>query len=325
MLWLLFLAGVPSLTGCSWAERARSFFHREEQRSKAVTIGDRTFTRADLQRFLDSRLSDFRAPENADKVKSNLLDAFVEEKLFLFEAERLGVQPNAQLVQAMLATIAASTTKRETSAGSAGRDAELERDVEDSLRVQQYLHDYLLKGVIISDEECEGYYNDHFEEYVANDVVHVREILVDDRTKAEQVLAALKKNENKNFGDLARVYSKAPSASTGGDLGTFQRGDLPEEFERVVFRLSPTMVSPVVQTKYGYHIFLVEEKILAHKQRFYEVKEQIQEKLSMERERELINKEVESLLKRMPVEIHSTNLDFTYVGNWLSARGGTVQ
>ena len=325
LFWLLLLGGAIALSGCDWADRVRSFFHREEPGSAAVTIGNRTFTRADLQRFFDNRLSDFRDPEKADKVKSNLLDSFVEEKLLLLQAEQFSVQPNPQLVQAMLATIGASAAKREAPGGSAVRDPALERDVEDSLRVQQYLHDHLLREVAVSDEQCQEYYEGHLREYMTNDIVHVREILTDDRVKAEQILASLKQNKNKNFGDLARVYSKAPSASSGGDLGTFQRGDLPEEFERVVFRLSPTSVSPIVQTKYGYHIFLVEEKILEHQQRFYEVKEQIQEKLRLERERELINKEVEALLKKIPVEIHTASLDFKYIGARLSRRGGAIE
>ena len=142
---------------------------------------------------------------------------------------------------------------------------------------------------------------------------------------AERILAALKENKDKNFGDLARVYSKAPSASAGGDLGSFQRGDLPEEFEKVIFNLTPTTVSPIVQTKYGFHIFLVEEKIQAHRQRLFEVKEQIQERLRLGRERELINKEVDSLLKSIPVEIHKSNLDFQYVGTRLSSREGAME
>jgi hypothetical protein len=78
-----------------------------------------------------------------------------------------------------------------------------------------------------------------------------------------------------------------------------------------------------VQTRYGYHIFLLEEKILAHQQKFYEVKDDIQEKLLLQRERDLIAREVDSLMKQIPVEIRLENLDFKYLGNRLSTGGGT--
>jgi peptidyl-prolyl cis-trans isomerase C len=64
-------------------------------------------------------------------------------------------------------------------------------------------------------------------------------------------------------------------APDGGDLGTFQKGELPEEFEKAIFPLAPGSVSKIVSSRYGYHIFLVEEKVLAHQQRLVEVKDQI--------------------------------------------------
>ena len=284
-------------------------------------IADKVFTKSDLQRFFDSRLSDFRDPDKADRVKSNLLETFVEERLLLLRAERLRVEPNPQIVQSTMARIAVENPKPSGPPSAPGPDAELERSLAESLKIQQYLRDYLLRNVTVSEAECEEYYRQHLEDYVRNDVVHVREILVDDGARAERILSSLNQQKNKNFGELARVYSKAPSAADGGDLGTFQRGDLPENLEKVVFRLAPTMVSPIVQTRYGYHIFLLEEKILAHQQQFYEVKDEIQEKLLLQRERDLIARELDSLMKQIPVKIHLENLDFKYLGNRFSAEG----
>jgi peptidyl-prolyl cis-trans isomerase C len=180
--------------------------------------------------------------------------------------------------------------------------------------MQQYLNDYLLKDLIVSDQECESYYLEHLGDYVKNDVVRVREILVDDLALAERIRIQLKAKKNKNFGDLARVYSKAPSAADGGDLGLFEKGDLPEEFEKAVFRLSPGSVSQIVRTRYGYHIFQLEQRILAHQQKLIEVKDQIKEKLRLAREREIINRELETLRKEIPVVMHRELLGFNYIG-----------
>jgi hypothetical protein len=68
----------------------------------------------------------------------------------------------------------------------------------------------------------------------------------------------------------------------------------------------------------------VEEKILAHQQHFYEVREQIQEKLRLERERSILSAELQSLMNQVPVEIHRDKLDFNYLGNRFSTRGGNT-
>lgn len=306
------------IAACSWADRARSLVEGNSKRASAVTVGDKTFSQEDLTRFFDTRLSDFRDPVESDQVKSHLLESFIEEKLLLCQAERFNVQPNPQMVQSMLGKIAPVGADRQR---AASQDPDLERSLAESLKVQQYLHDYLLKNMSISEEECQSYYQQHLAEYVRNDVVHVREILVDDKAQAERILASLKTNRNKNFAELARVYSKAPNAPDGGDLGTFETGDLPEEFEKVIFSLAPGTVGKIVHTKYGYHIFMVEEKILAHQQKFYEVKDQIMEKLSLEREREIINRELQALVNQIPVRIHRDNLDFKYMGARFASPG----
>ncbi len=304
---------LPFVAGCGLKEKARDFLQGEEHQAAAMTIGGQTYSRIDLERFFDSRLSEFRDPANGDKIKSNLLEEFIEEKLLLRQAERKNVQPDLRTVKAMMERVDPAGTERQGEQSAARK--ELESRVTESLKMQQYLNEYLLKDLSVSDDECESYYKAHLGDYVKNDVVRVREILIDDPALAEKILVLLKAKKNRNFGDLARVYSKAPSAADGGDLGLFERGDLPEEFEKAVFKLSPGSVSKVVRTQYGYHIFLVEEKIMAHQQKLIEVKDQIKEKLRLEREREIISAEIESLKKEMPVVIHRDLLGFRYIGN----------
>lgn len=63
-----------------------------------------------------------------------------------------------------------------------------------------------------------------------------------------------------SFAALAQQYSQDGSASQGGDLGFFSRGRMVEPFENVAFSLEPGEVGPVVETPFGYHIILVEER-----------------------------------------------------------------
>ncbi len=44
------------------------------------------------------------------------------------------------------------------------------------------------------------------------------------------------------------------------------------------------------------------------------MKDQIREKLLLDREREIITREIASLTREIPVQIHQERLDFKYIG-----------
>ena len=89
--------------------------------------------------------------------------------------------------------------------------------------------------------------------------VHVSHILVETAQTGQEVLDKLAKGAV--FADLAAQYSTdTGSKGDGGDLGWFPRGVMVPEFDQAAFSLEPGKVSPLVQTEFGYHIILVQEK-----------------------------------------------------------------
>ena len=78
------------------------------------------------------------------------------------------------------------------------------------------------------------------------------------RKFAESVLIKIK--QGKPFEEMIAELSGKTDQITGGDLGWFRRGDMVAEFEKVAFATSPGEVSPVIQTKYGYHIIKVTDR-----------------------------------------------------------------
>ena len=82
--------------------------------------------------------------------------------------------------------------------------------------------------------------------------IHCAHILVKTEKEANTVLERLKKGEK--FANIAKQVSLCPSKKRGGDLGTFSRGKMVKEFEKAAFTLQKGQISPIVKTKFGYHI-----------------------------------------------------------------------
>jgi len=82
--------------------------------------------------------------------------------------------------------------------------------------------------------------------------IHCAHILVKTEKDAQSVLDRLQKGEK--FANIASEVSLCPSRKRGGDLGTFGRGRMVREFEQAAFALQKGQVSPIVKTKFGYHI-----------------------------------------------------------------------
>jgi peptidyl-prolyl cis-trans isomerase SurA len=68
-------------------------------------------------------------------------------------------------------------------------------------------------------------------------------------------------DEGEKFVTLARQYSEDPNAENGGDLGFIEKGTLNElTFEEKVFSLQPGEISEPFETRFGWHIVMVEAR-----------------------------------------------------------------
>ena len=137
----------------------------------------------------------------------------------------------------------------------------------------------------VSDDVLKQQYMANIQQYQVPNRVHVEHILFmtvgktdaeveEIKKKAADVLKQVKKGGK--FEDLAKEYSEDPgSKDKGGDLNWITQGQTVPEFEKTAFSLSPSQVSDVVKTQYGFHIIKVLEKENAHTKPFEEVKDSL--------------------------------------------------
>lgn len=121
-----------------------------------------------------------------------------------------------------------------------------------------------------SDEECQRYYAANSQKFRSPDLVFARHILfaltekaamTHVRTRAEEAHRELVQHPER-FEALARTLSNCPSGQVGGNLGQLTRGESVPEFEKAIFESNHNGVLPgLVNTRYGFHIVLVERRI----------------------------------------------------------------
>ena len=100
-------------------------------------------------------------------------------------------------------------------------------------------------------------------QYEVSEVVIEPVISEAERDRVRQELAELRERivKGEKFSTMARIYSQDPGSSLkGGELGFFGRGDMVAEFEAAAFALKPGEVSPIVETKFGFHILQLIER-----------------------------------------------------------------
>ena len=128
-----------------------------------------------------------------------------------------------------------------------------------------------------------------FKEFTA-ERVRVRHILfkLEDNASITDKNAALKKAEDVkkaldaggDFEDLAAKYSDdKESAMKGGDLGYVVKGMLPAELDAKAFGLGLGEVSKPIMSQFGYHLIRVDEKRIASRLRYEQVKDDLEQLL----------------------------------------------
>lgn len=159
----------------------------------------------------------------------------------------------------------------------------------------------------ISPQAIEAWYEENKSHYKTKDMVKASHILVPVAADADESAKreAREKIENikqeiqsgKAFAEAADEYNQQGAAGKGGELGWISRGETVPPFEEAVFAAQPGEISEIVETPFGLHIILVEEKKSAGFKALEEVREEVKNAIAIEEGADKIHDALDSLVE----------------------------
>jgi len=164
--------------------------------------------------------------------------------------------------------------------------------IRNNLLTQEVIHREMSNRIVIGKDEVKKYYDEHQKDFVRPELVVLSEIFLstEGRTPEEMGVIQRKMEDYRNrvlkgeeFSELAKRYSEGSTAKEGGNLGTFERGQLDKQLEPAVFALNRGGISDVIQTKTGFEVLKVVDHYQAGQQPLDKVENEIMNKLYLQK------------------------------------------
>ncbi|KTC35653.1 peptidylprolyl isomerase [Pseudomonas sp. L5B5] len=118
---------------------------------------------------------------------------------------------------------------------------------------------------------CQRYFTSNRGRFHSAPLLAVRHILLEcapDDAQARsqaldqaQILCERLAQFPEQFAELARKYSACPSKEQGGELGQISKGQTVPELERQLFTLAPGLSAKPLESRYGWHVLSVDQRI----------------------------------------------------------------
>jgi len=302
-------------------------------------IGDDKITKADILVEFKPVIAMMKESGQLDSVPADVWKSEVKErledliatKLLLKLAEADGYKPDPAKAEEEFKKLTAQLPPEqlaETLAKQGMTQEAIKARIAMGLVIQQWIEEKVAPNIKVSDEDAEKFYRENQERFKKPETIRASHILVkideidpekakgmtDEQKgkasdelkqqalkKAQDILAKLKQGED--FAKLATENSACPSKEKGGDLGTFEKGKMAEEFDKAAFSLKPGELSDVVETELGYHIIRTAEKKESEFMPLQDVKGFLVEGLKNQKTSEIIQDRIETEKKNKKVEI----------------------
>ena len=243
-------------------------------------VGQNMVKQSELETaFIQQKLNSNIIVENEYEKHCDLLEGMLINKLMLHQAEIDSIEVTDDEVNREM------DNRIRYMISAYGSQEMLEKQMRRTLsEIKSYYRDVIKENIMISQieqkltanvsitpQEVVDFYNsipkDSLpiikEEYVFAQIVKTPQISDEEKERVKTRLNEYRDRilKGSKFSTIATLYSEDPgSAKKGGELGFFSRGQMVGEFENAAFALQDGEISPIVETKYGYHIIQMIER-----------------------------------------------------------------
>ncbi len=249
-----------------------------------------------------------------EEAKQTIVEQMIEDKLVLSRAKLIGLEVTDKEIEEKLQEVKDGFPSEEEFYNTIQTQGltiqSLKNRYRDQILMRKAVEKEVRTKVDVLPNEITEYYQSHKEEFKQNKKVKVKNILLrakDEiefelaRVQAEQIIERLKKGED--FEKLAEEYSQGPGASSGGDMGYIEKGQMIKELDEEVFSLNIGEISRPIKTDLGYHICKVEDIKYGGVLSLEEAYGQIYEKLFRMKFQQALKEWLEDLKKKAYISI----------------------
>jgi len=256
-------------------------------------------------------------PDRRDEILRGALDQLITYTLLTQESKNRGIKIDDSEIDAKMTQLRGQFPTQEAfEKALKDRGMTLDRlrqDARNDLTVNKLMEAEVATLPGPSDAEAREFYTKNPDKFTEPESVKASHILVRVDAKADpatkkkaraEIDAVLKQAKSGvDFAKLAKEHSQDGSASQGGDLGYFPRGQMVGPFDKVAFELKPGQISDVVTTDFGFHIIKVADHKAGRTIPFEEAEPKIKDYLTREKKQGHADKFIAELKKKAKIEV----------------------
>ena len=237
------------------------------------------------------------SPDKVDEVykekQKDLLRDLVDQALLTERAKDMGISVETDVIKRLdemrKQNKLESMEEMEKAVEKEGMGWEdLKTQIRNNLLTQEVIRREVGSHISIPNDEVKKYYDEHQKDFVRPEQVVIAEIFLSTAGKSPEEMSSVEKKaedlrnrvvKGEDFNEIAKHFSEGSTATDGGLLGTFERGQLDKQLDDIVFKLEKGQMTDVIQTKTGFEVLKVEAHFEAGLQPLDKVENEIMNRI----------------------------------------------
>ncbi len=256
-----------------------------------ITLSDLNRAMAEVRQELATKYSGDQLAQELKKAEKDVLDELIKRKLLLQKAAELGFTANVDVqVSAAIENIRKKNNIKdmqefERLLGQQGMTLPAFREqIRQQIITQSLVQEFVGSRITLLSQEIEKYYKDNAAEFSTPEEVSLSEIVIPVEgnpdgavARTKDILARLKQGES--FATLASQFSKGPTASKGGSIGSYLTAKLNPEIAKAINNVKEGDVTYIVKSGDMYSIYRVDSRKAASMRPLAEVRDEIKNRI----------------------------------------------